>query len=125
MNWTILAQAASTVPAAGQPNQPQSGGWEGLFSMMVMMGSVFAIFYFLMIRPQRKQEKQRQEMLKALQKNDKVVTMGGLYGVVTNVRDKDVTLKIDESKDVRVKVLRSAVSHVVTREEDSEQGAQA
>jgi preprotein translocase subunit YajC len=78
-----------------------------------------------MIRPQRKQEKGRQEMLKALQKNDKVVTMGGLYGVVTNVRDKDVTIKIDESKDVRVKVLRSAISHVIAKEEEGEQGAQA
>lgn len=95
-----------------------------MFSMIVMMGSVFGIFYFLMIRPQRKQEKERQAMLKALQKNDKVVTMGGLYGVVTNVREKDVTVKIDESKDVRVKMLRSAISHVVTREEDGEQGAQ-
>lgn len=122
MNWAILAQSAGTAAASGKDSPPDA--WGGMFSMLVMMGSVFAIFYFLMIRPQRKQEKERQTMLKALQKNDKVVTMGGLYGVVTNVRDKDVTIKIDESKDVRVKVLRSAVSHVISKEEEGEQSAQ-
>ena len=92
-----------------------------VFQMVVMFGGIFLIFWFLLIRPQRKQEKERKEMLKQLKKNDKVVTIGGIHGVVTNVREKDVTLKIDESRDVRVRFSRSAISQVVEREDEEEE----
>ena len=91
-----------------------------LWTFIIPFGVIMAIFYLLMIRPQKKEEKQRQEMLKNLKKNDKVVTIGGICGVVANVREEDVTLKIDESGDVRVRFTRSAISRVVTKG-DSEQ----
>ena len=112
MNWLILAQAS----APAEP--PQSPGLSALFTMIRPFGVIFLIFYFLMIRPQKKQEKERQEMLKALKKNDRVVTIGGIQGVVMNVRDKDVTLRIDDTNDIRVRFSRSAISSVVTKEED-------
>mgnify|MGYP001260757083 CR=1 FL=1 len=120
MNWYVIGQAATGTP----PGASGASGGGGMINMVLMFGGIFLIFYFLLIRPQRKQEKQRQAMLKELKKNDKVVTIGGIYGVVVNVRDKDVTLKIDDSKDVRVRFTRTSVSHVISKEEDEQESAQ-
>lgn len=71
---------------------------------------IFIIFYFLLIRPQQKQEKERQAMLKNIKKNDEVVTTGGLHGVVLNLKDKTVTVRIDDN--VKVEIERSAISRI-------------
>jgi preprotein translocase subunit YajC len=75
-----------------------------------MIGAIFAIFYFLMIRPQQKRQKQQREMLASLKKGDTVITSGGLIGRITGLSDSVLTLELAER--VRVKVLRSAVSSV-------------
>jgi preprotein translocase subunit YajC len=69
---------------------------------------IFIIFYFLLIRPQKKQEKERQLMLKNIKKNDEVVTTGGIHGVVLNLKDKTVTVRIDDN--VKIEIDRSAIS---------------
>ncbi len=73
---------------------------------MVPLLLIFFIFYFLLIRPQvkaqKKKERDHQDMLKALSKNDEVVTTGGIHGVVVNVKDKTVTLRIDENVKMEV-----------------------
>lgn len=71
---------------------------------------IFIIFYFLLIRPQQKHEKERQLMLKNIKKNDEVVTAGGLHGVVLNLKDKTVTVRIDDN--VKVEIDRSAISRI-------------
>ncbi|OGX42001.1 MAG: preprotein translocase subunit YajC [Omnitrophica WOR_2 bacterium RIFCSPLOWO2_02_FULL_45_28] len=71
---------------------------------------IFIIFYFLLIRPQKKQEKERLAMLKNIKKNDEVVTAGGLHGVVLNLKDKTVTVRIDDN--VKVEIERSAISRI-------------
>lgn len=71
---------------------------------------IFIVFYFLLIRPQQKQEKERQAMLKNIKKNDEVVTAGGLHGVVLNLKDKTVTARIDDN--VKVEIDRSAISRI-------------
>jgi preprotein translocase subunit YajC len=106
----------------GSPGtQQQPGGGWGLIAVMV---GAFAVLYFLIIWPQRRKEKERQrkreEMLSALKKNDHVMTIGGIYGVVAAVTDDDVTLKVDERGDVRVKVSRDAVSKVLGPEGEEE-----
>lgn len=63
---------------------------------------LFAIFYFLLIRPQQKQQKKRKEMLAALKKGDKVVTIGGIYGTIKELRDTDLTLRIGDNMDIRM-----------------------
>ena len=63
---------------------------------------IFVVFYFLLIRPQQKQKKDHQEMLKALAKNDEVVTSGGIHGTVINVKDTSVVLRIDDNTKVEV-----------------------
>ncbi len=87
-----------------QPQQPPA-----LFQFVPLV-LVMVIFYFMLIRPQKKQEEERKNMLNKIKKNDEVVTTGGMYGVVLNVKDKTVTLRIDDN--VKVEIDRSAISRV-------------
>ncbi|HSW35201.1 MAG TPA: preprotein translocase subunit YajC [Candidatus Limnocylindrales bacterium] len=75
---------------------------------------LFAVFYFLLIRPQQKQQKQRQEMLKNLKKGDRVLTIGGVYGLIKEIDDKTIMLRVAEN--VNLKVARAAVDRVVEAE---------
>jgi preprotein translocase subunit YajC len=89
----------------------EGGGSLGAFVPLILM---FGIFYFLLIRPQQKKAKMHKELLSNLKKGDKVVSSGGLYGVITGLTDEAVTMEI--APKVRVKVQRSAVSGVVKKE---------
>lgn len=71
---------------------------------------IFVIFYFLIIRPQKKQEGERQKMIKGLNKNDEIVTTGGMHGTIVNVKDKTVVVRIDEN--VKIELDKSAVAYV-------------
>ena len=86
--------------AADAPAGPAGGA----LPQILMLGSIFVIFYFLLIRPQQKKAKEHQAFLSNLQKGDKVVTGGGLHGEITGINDKVVTLEIAEG--LRVKVSR-------------------
>ncbi len=78
-----------------------------------MFAIIAFIVYFLMIRPQGKEKKRRQEMLGMLKKNDRVITIGGIVGTVTTVRDDEVTLKVDESSNTKITFSRSAIQRVM------------
>ena len=73
---------------------------------------IIAIFYFFIIRPQNKKQKETQKMIDALKKGDKVVTIGGIHGLVAQTKEKTVILKLDEG--VKVEFNRSAIAGVVT-----------
>lgn len=107
----------SFVHLLAQEQQPPQGS---LTSLLLMFGMMFAIFYFLVIRPQKKKEMERQAMLSRLKKNDRVVTQGGMYGVVARVQDDDVVLKIDLDQNVRVKFARSAIAGILGEKSDDE-----
>ncbi len=77
-----------------------------------MFAAFGAIFYFLLIRPQSKRDKETREMLASLKKKDRVLTTGGLYGTIADLRDDEVTLRISENPDVKVRVRRSSVVEV-------------
>jgi preprotein translocase subunit YajC len=83
---------------------------------------IFVLFYFLLIRPQRREQSRRQTMLNAVKKNDRVVTVGGIYGVVTNVhREADeVTLKVDEATNTKLRVTLSSIGRVLGDEPSAE-----
>ncbi|HOH97619.1 MAG TPA: preprotein translocase subunit YajC [Candidatus Cloacimonadota bacterium] len=101
----ILLQAA---PAAA----PQ-GGFPG--SSLIFFAALFAIMYFLMIRPQQKRQKEMQRMLDSLQVNDKVLTSCGIYGRVVSIKpDKDVVvIEIDDTNKIRVDFQRSAIVSIL------------
>lgn len=93
-------------PAAG------AGGF-GDWSFIVMMVVIFGIFYFLMIRPQQKKQKELKAMLDNLAYGDTVMTTGGIYGKVTGLADAVITLEIADK--VRIKVSRSAIGAVLQK----------
>ena len=95
--------------------QPQGEGGGGLTSTLVMFGLIFVIFYFMIIRPQQKRQKDRQKMLDAMKKGDKIVTSGGIHGTVIGVEDKIVLVQIADN--VKVKVDRGSVGNVVREAE--------
>ncbi|MBI3458410.1 MAG: preprotein translocase subunit YajC [Candidatus Rokubacteria bacterium] len=88
---------------------PQGGsGPASMLIQLVPLIAIFAIFFFLLIRPQQRDRKRREAMLASLKKGDRVVTSGGLIGTVVGLNEQTVMLKIADS--VRVECLRSAVS---------------
>ncbi len=101
MNFLAYAMGGSGGGAGGQ------GGGLGAFLPLILM---FAIFYFLLIRPQQKKAKQHKLLLAALKKGDRVISSGGLHGVVTGLTDDVVTMEI--APKVRVKVSRGSISGV-------------
>jgi preprotein translocase subunit YajC len=90
--------------------EPQSSP----FGMLLPMAAIFLIFYFLLIRPQQKRQKDQEALLKGIEKGDNVVTSGGLHGKVTGLTDDVLTLEIAALKGerVRVKVSRTRVDSV-------------
>ena len=89
MNMFTILQAA----------QPAQGG--GVM-MWVMMALIFVVMWFFMIRPQRKQQKELQAFRDALKKGDKVVTIGGIYGTVCEIKDTTVLIEVDNNVKIRV-----------------------
>lgn len=81
-------------------------------TLIFMIIAIFAVMYFLMIRPQQRQKKQHQSMLSQLSKGDKIVTVGGMHATVTGVKDSTVIAKIADN--VKVEINRSAISQVVS-----------
>ena len=112
----ILESAGVAAAAEGEAAAPTGGS---PMSMIVLLGGMFLILYFIMIRPQMKEQKRRKQMLASIKKHDPVITTGGIYGVVVSVTDTEVTLKVDDSNNVRIKFSRSAVATIL-REESGE-----
>lgn len=85
-------------------------GGAGATGTLIMFAAFIAIFYFLLIRPQRKQQKAHEEMVAALKKGDQVVTVGGIVGRIVHLKDDRLTL---QTADTRIEVERSKVGRVV------------
>ena len=90
----------------------QQGG--GLFIFILQIGAFVAIFYFLLIRPQRQQQAKHKALLASLQRGDQVVTTGGIVGEVVHLKDDQVTLKSGESRFI---VVRSGIANITNRAE--------
>lgn len=92
--------------AAGSP------GIQGLFTTMIVpLVMIMVVFYFLLIRPQQRKAKEHQELLKKINRGDTVITIGGLIGKVVKIVD-DNELQVEVGDNVKVRILRSAVSDV-------------
>lgn len=101
----LLAQAADN----------ESPGFGSMLpALMIIMG----LFYFMILRPQKKKEQDFRSMIDNLKEKDRIVTIGGIHGVVTNVqRDRDeVTVRVDEATGAKIRIGASAIARVVTNE---------
>jgi preprotein translocase subunit YajC len=105
---TVLLQAEAASPGAD-------------YSFFVMMGMIFLIFYVLVMRPQQRQQKEREAAIKAAIKGDRVVTNGGLHGIVSEVSEETLKIEVARVKGgakVEVEVSRSGISSVVRDSKD-------
>lgn len=80
-----------------------------IFPLLLLLG----VFYFILFRGQRKERQRMQAMLAGLKKNDRVQTIGGIYGTIVDVRDHEVVLKVDEANNVKIRVNRTAIKEVL------------
>jgi preprotein translocase subunit YajC len=115
-----LAWNAVVLLAQDAANPPPGGGLlAGPWLPLIVVG---LLFYFMLLRPERRRRNEHAAMLSNLKKNDRVITAGGIYGTVVNVNQggSDVTLKVDENSNTRLRVLRTSISRVLTAEEERE-----
>ena len=111
MNWmAALAETSGEVAASGASDTAvaQSGG---IIEMIVMMVAMVAIFYFLMIRPQKKQEKEAQNMRDSLAVGDEVTTIGGIIGEIVSIKEDTVTIETSKA-GTKIRFLKTAIRSV-------------
>ena len=93
---------------------PQGGeGGGSMVSTIIMFGAIFLIFYFMIIRPQQRKAKDREKLLSNLEKGDKVVTSGGIHGIISGLDEKTCLLQV--SDNLKIKVERSAIGTVLSK----------
>ena len=114
MNSFYLSLLMGMAPQGGEGG----GGASSLFSFLPLI-AIVAIFYFLILRPQNKKQKETQKMLGALKKGDRVVTIGGIHGVIQTVRESTVIVKVDES--VKLEFNRAAISTVSSQAKEEKE----
>ncbi len=114
----VCAQTKQPAPEKGAPEGPGSL----LGSPLFMIVAFVAIMYFFLLRPSQKREKERQQMLGSLAKNDQVVTTGGIYGTIVGLKDKTVVLRVNDDQNVKMEFLRGSISQVTSpADEDQEE----
>jgi preprotein translocase subunit YajC len=94
-------------------------GTGGMIQMLVPLALVVVIFYFLIIRPQNKKQKETQKMLNSMKKGDKVVTIGGIHGIIQSVDETTVIVKVDEN--AKVKFLKSAIATINAKADEKKE----
>jgi len=109
MSFFISEVVAAEAPAIAAGGAQQGGGIEPL----IMLGLLFVLFYFLLIRPQAKRAKEHKQMVEALSKGDEVVTNGGILGRITEIDDSFLTVEI--ASGTEVKLQRNSVTAIVPK----------
>ena len=111
---TAPATSPGGTPAGGAPTGGAPGGIGGLLgSPLVPLILVIVVFWWIMSRGQRKERQRYANMLASLKRNDRVQTVGGILGIVVDVRDDEVVLKVDETNNVKMRFARSAIKDVL------------
>lgn len=101
-SWILLAAPA-----------PDGGQGSGAIQTLIMFGTMALIFYFMIYRPQKKRQKEREALLSKIEKGDKVIMSGGIHGTIAAIEDTTVLVQVADNTKVRFE--RSAVSSVVTK----------
>ena len=95
---TVIAFAGGCLPGQAPAEQGETSIWP----MVIFLVVIFALFYFTMIRPQRKRQKEHQSMVQELQKGDRVITAGGIYGTIDSLSEDSIVIKIESGATIRI-----------------------
>jgi preprotein translocase subunit YajC len=110
---TKMSLSADSLPYLAQTAAPAGPGGMGGGYMIIFYGLLFAAMYFLMIAPQRKKQKEHEKLLASLASGDEIITSGGIYGTITNVKDDRFVVRIADN--TKIEIGKSFVSAVVNK----------
>jgi preprotein translocase YajC subunit len=108
----IIAKTAVETSAGGEPVPYDLSPEKMMRDNILILGVLFFIFYFLLIRPQQRRLKQQQDMIKSLKKGSKIITSGGIIGTIIKFEGDDIAV-VEIAQDVRVRIAKSSISEVV------------
>jgi preprotein translocase subunit YajC len=111
METTVIVQDPNALPVTSQRRPFGGSSWIFLVLMFVVM-------YFLLFRGPQKQKQQRKQLAQSLQKNDRVQTIGGIIGTIVDIKSDEITLKIDESNNTKIKITPSAIGKNLSKDKD-------
>ncbi len=113
-------ETTTTTTVATDPDTPgvtpKGRGPLGSYGNLIFLGLMFVLMYMILFRGPRKKQQQHKQMMQALTKNDKVQTIGGIIGTVVDIKDNEITLKVDESNNTKIKILRSAIGKNMSKD---------
>lgn len=99
----------------------QTAGSGSMMASLMPIFLIFVVFYLFIIRPQNKKQKETERMISSLKKGDKVMTIGGIYGVISSAKDKTVIVKVDDN--CKIEFSKSAISSVIIEKKAGEEAA--
>jgi preprotein translocase subunit YajC len=120
MTFNEILAVAQPATTTTQQAQPQGSPYQ----MLLMFVFIGVIFWFMLLRPKQKEQKQRAQMLGGVKKYDKVMTIGGVIGTVMEVRDEEIIIKVDDSTNTRIKFTRGAIQRILTSAESEKEKAE-
>ena len=109
---TTIAQSDPNVPAGTQKRNPFGG------TQLIFLALMFVLMYMILFRGPRKKQQQHKQMVQSLAKNDRIQTIGGIIGTVVDIKEDEITLKIDESNNTKIKILRSAIGRNMSKDKN-------
>jgi len=110
---TTTAQSDPNTAPVTAPRSPFGGSYQ-----IILLGFMFVLMYMILFRGPRKKQQQHKQMMQSLAKNDRVQTIGGIIGTVVDIKSDEITLKVDESNNTKIKILRSAISRNLSKDKD-------
>lgn len=114
---TTEGESITTQPDPGSTEQPQTDQPRpNPYMQFLPFILLFVVMYFILFRGPRKKQQQHKQMMQELAKSDKVQTIGGIIGTVVDIKDDEITIKIDESNNTKMKILRSAISRNLSKD---------
>jgi preprotein translocase subunit YajC len=108
-------EATVLIPDSNVPTTPAKRPGLG-YPQLVMLGLMIVVFYFLLFRGPRKKQQEHKQMVQTLEKNDRVRTIGGIIGTVVDIKGDEITLKVDESNNTKIKIVSSAIGKNMSTE---------
>jgi preprotein translocase subunit YajC len=110
------SEAITTIPSDANAPAQRTTAPRSPWLQMLPFVLIFVVMYLLLFRGPRKKQQEHKQMVQSLEKNDRVRTIGGIIGTVVDIRDDEVTLKIDESNNTKIKIITSAIGKNLSKE---------
>jgi len=116
----VTSEETTTTTLAADPNAPGARPLRksplGSYGNLIFLGVMFLLMYMILFRGPRKKQQQHKQMVQSLSKNDKVRTIGGIIGTVVDIKGDEITLKVDEANNTKIKVISSAIGRNLSQD---------